>query len=122
MDVAPESEEDEDTIIERRRQLRQAIVSKYHHSAPTSPQEGSSPAHNSDADSDAVIGELLEEEEGQDGEEGEGEGLVKDDPKEAVKEQEELKRKKTSLSALREAVNGDMFTEEDLFKERQLVR
>lgn len=124
--MALESEEDEDTIIERQRQKRQAIVSKYQQSMPSTPQQVESPAPPSDAGSDAIgerIEKELEEEAEQQralGEGGEGEGLVKADPKEEVKEQEELKKKKTSLSALREAIrNGDMFTE-DLFTEMQL--
>lgn len=122
LDVEPETDEDEDSIIERRRQLRQAIVNKYHQSAPTTPP-GSSPAPPSDADSDAA-GERIEEELKEEGRllaEAEGdkeEGLVKNDPKEEVKIQEELKKKKTSLSALRDAIrNGDMFSEENLFTE-----
>ena len=129
--MEPESEEDEDAIIERRRQLRQAIVNKYHQSVPTSPQEGSSPAPPSEANSDAarerIEAELEEEEEERQlEEEGEGEGgvsgLVKTDPVEEKVVRDELKKKKTSLSALRESIrNGDMFCEEDLFTEMQLV-
>ena len=127
LDVAPESEEDEDTIIERQRQLRKAIVNKYHQSVPTTPQ-GASPAPPSEANSDVIeerIGEELQEEERllEKAEEGDrDEGIVKNDPKEEVNAQEELKKKKTSLSALREAIrNGDMFSEGDLFQEMQLV-
>ena len=133
LDLEPESEEDEDAIIERRRQLRKAIVSKYQSSAPATPQqEDVSPSSSprSPASSE-VIGERieaeLEEEEKRRKEieeEGEGDkmdGITKRDPKEEVKAQEELKRKKTNLSALREAIrNGDMFSE-DLFTEMQLV-
>ena len=56
LDIEPESE-DEDAIIERRRQLRQAIVQKYRNSS-LPPTEASSvnpsPAPPSDADSDTV--------------------------------------------------------------------
>ena len=45
MDVDIESE-DEDAIIERRRQLRQAIVQKYQSSQPTS--RASTPTSNAD--------------------------------------------------------------------------
>lgn len=128
LDLEPESEEDEDAIIERRRQLRQAIVQKYHHSAPTSPR-ASSPAP-SEADSE-TIGERVEaelKEEGRRLEEVDGDGeevsrLTKKDPKEEQRAQDELRKKKTSLSALRESIrNGDMFCEEDLFTEMQLVK
>lgn len=123
--MEPESDEDEDTVIERRRQLRQAIVNRYHQPAPDTPQDAS-PSPPSDADSD-VIGERIEEEleeqereleEAEGNEDNTTSGLVKNDPKEEVKEQEELKKKKTSLSALRDSIrNGDMFSEENLFTE-----
>lgn len=129
IDLEPESEEDEDTIIERRRQLRQAIVQKYQQSAPTTPQLPSSPAPPSEVDSETaentVEAEL--EEEGRRLEKEGGEEMSElrkeEDPTEVKKREEELKQKKTDLSALRAAVrNGDMFSEEDhLFKEVQLV-
>lgn len=57
LDIEPESE-DEDAIIERRRQLRQAIVQKYRNNSQPPGTEASSmnpsPAPPSDADSDAV--------------------------------------------------------------------
>ena len=52
LDVEPESDEDEDTIIERRRQLRQAIVNKYA-SSPTAPP--------SEVDSETAIEKRIEE-------------------------------------------------------------
>lgn len=56
LDIEPESE-DEDAIIERRRQLRQAIVQKYRNNSQP-PTEASSinpsPAPPSEADSDIV--------------------------------------------------------------------
>ena len=56
LDIEPESE-DEDAIIEKRRQLRMAIVQKYRNSSQP-PTEASSinpsPAPPSEADSDAV--------------------------------------------------------------------
>lgn len=123
--MEPASEEDEDAIIERRRQLRQAIVNKYHQSAPTSPH-GSNPTPPSEANS-SDIGERLEddlEEEEEEGEEGEDKArsvLTKKDVKEEARAQEELKKKKTSLLALRESVRN-MFDEENHFTEKQLVR
>lgn len=129
VDVEPESEEDEDAIIERRRQLRQAIVQKYQHSAPTTPQaEATSPAASSEVDSESMektVEAELEEEGRRLEEEGceETSELRKDeDPTEIKMREEELKKKKTDLSALRAAVrNGDMFSEEYLFEEVQLV-
>lgn len=56
LDIEPESE-DEDAIIERRRQLRQAIVQKYNNNSQTPTEVSSinpSPAPPSEADSDAV--------------------------------------------------------------------
>lgn len=130
LDLEPESDEDEDAIIERRRQLRQAIVNKYQTSAPTTPQVPSSPAPASEADSEAIsqeVKEQLEEEEKMLEEVGEEEkeersGLIKKDPEEEAKREVELRKKKTSLLALRESVrNGDMFDEGDLFEEIHLV-
>ena len=132
LDVEPESDEDEDTIIERRRQLRQAIVNKYHQPEPTTPQASSPTAPPSEMDSGMAIEERIEEvleeekkeEEGRqggvgvEGQEGSTSGFIKKDIGEEVKVQEELKKKKTSLSALRDAIrNGDMFSEENLFTE-----
>ena len=138
LDVEPESDADEEAILERRRQLRQAIVNKYRQSAPTTPQGAAgeaetSPAPPSEADSE-TIGEKAaaevqeeqkreEEEGGGEGEEGEG-GVSKKDPEEEQRAQEELKKKKTNLAALREQVrNGDrdMFSDDYLFLEMQLV-
>ena len=128
MDLELEDEEDEDAIIERRRQLRQAIVDKYKPSAPTTPQQdASSPAAPSEADSDALGDKVKEElaEEGRRLEEAETNGdvstpaLIKDDPMEKMKAQEELKTKKTNFSALRAAIrNGDMFEEDFVTKVR----
>ena len=57
LDIEPESE-DEDAIIERRRQLRQAIVQKYRNNSQPPGTEASSinpsPAPPSEADSDTV--------------------------------------------------------------------
>ena len=54
LDIEPESE-DEDAIIERRRQLRQAIVQKYNSQTPTEVSSiNPSPSPPSEADSDAV--------------------------------------------------------------------
>ena len=121
LDVEPE---DEDTIIERRRQLRLAIVNKYHQPGPTTPQASSPTTPPSEVDSETAIEERIEEvleEEGRqegvgvEGQEGSTSGLVKKDTGEEVKVQEELKKKKTSLPALRDAIcNGDMFSEENL--------
>lgn len=129
VDLEPESEEDEDAIIERRRQLRQAIVQKYQQSAPTTPQpEVTSPSPPSEVDSETaektVEAELEEEERRLEEEGGEetSELRKEEDPTEVRKREEELKKKKTDLSALRAAVrNGDMFSEEYLFPEVQLV-
>lgn len=131
--MEPESEEDEDAIIERRRQLRQAIVSKYQPSEPSTPM-GAEPSPPRSPASSEAIGERIEaelkeeEEERKKREEEEGgearemDGIVKKDLKEEVKVQEEIKGRKTKLLALRESVrNGDMFSE-DLFTEMQLVR
>lgn len=64
----------------------------------------------------------LEEEKAKE-EDGEDSRLTKRDPKEEARVVAELKKKKTNLSALRERIrNGDMFCEEDLFTEIQLVR
>ena len=128
--MEPESEEDEDTIIERRRQLRQAIVQKYQLQAPGTPQEATSStalASETESNSAENIIEAELEEEGRRLEEEGGEETSElrkeEDPKEMKKREEELKKTKTDLSALRAAVrNGDMFSEEDhLFTELQLV-
>lgn len=136
LDVEPESE-DEDALIERRRQLRQAIMQKYQHLQP--PTEGSSLAtspaksESSNADSDKVGDEAardLEEtihqeeiklrekkDEGQESEE-----TVKKDIPLSQGEEEEQEKKKLSLRAMKAAVrNGDMFSEEDMFGEKALV-
>ena len=124
LDVEPECDEDEDTIIERRRQLCQAIVNKYHQPGPTTPQASRPTTPPSEVDSETVIEERIEEvleeekkeEEGRqegvgvEGQEGSTSGLVKKDTGEEVKVQEELMKKKTSLSALRDAIrNGMLF-------------
>ena len=129
LDVEPESDQDEDTIIEWRRKLHQAIVNKYHQPGPTTPQASSPTAPLSEVDSETAIRERIEEvleeekkeEEGRqegvgvEGQEGSTSGLVKKDTGEEVKVQEELGR---VLSALRDAIrNGDMFSEENLFTE-----
>ena len=123
-----ESEEDEDAIIERRRQLRQAIVNKYQQSDTTTPL-GTSPPPPTEADAEAA-GMKIEaelEEEGRRIEDAQGDkemsGLTKADPKEEMKAKEELKKKKTNLSALRASIrNGDMFSDDYLFNEVHLVR
>ena len=130
LDIEPESE-DEDAIIERRRQLRQAIVQKYQQSLP--PTEVSSRATSlarSDADSDTVGDEATKDLEKsiqlaklkiqQKVEEGESSvGPAKMD---AGADSSEMKQKTSNLLAVRAAVrNGDMFSEE-LFGEKYLVR
>lgn len=136
LDVEPESDEDEEAILERRRQLRQAIVNKYRQSAPGTPQQPDSPAPPSEADSE-MIGEKAaadaKEEEEEEKREMEGEqegeeggvasGLTKKDPEEEVRAQDELKKKKTNFAALRKEIrNGeDMFSEVYVFPEIQLV-
>ena len=127
--MEPESEEDEDAIIKRRRELRQAMVDKYQQSVSTTPM-ATSPAPPTQEDTDAAekgIEEELEEEgrrlEGAEKDEEKTSGLKKEDPKEEEKVQDELKKKKTNLLALRASVrNGDMFSEEYLFTEVQLVK
>ena len=114
LDVEPESDEDEDTISERRRQLRQAIVNKYHQQVPTTPQASSPTTPPSEVGSETAIEECIEEEkkgeEGQqegvgvEGQEGSTSGLVKKDTGEKVKVQEELKKKMTILSALHDGI------------------
>ncbi len=128
LDLEPESEEDEDAIIKRRRELRQAIVDKYQQSLPSTPMV-TSPAPPTQEETDAaekVIEEELKEEGRRlveaEGDEEKTSGLKKEDPKEDEKEQDELMKKKTNLKALRASVrNGDMFSDEYLFTEVQLV-
>ncbi len=138
LDVALESE-DEDAIIERRRQLRQAIVQKYKENFLTPQAEMSSlattPARSdtSGEDSDAVgteaakdLEETIHQEEMKrrlEDAEGEGGSSVGVGKVEAVSEME-LVQRKTNLQAMKAAVrNADMFSEEDMFGEKKyLVR
>ena len=77
LDVEPESDEDEDTIIERRRQLHQAIVNKYHQPGPTTPQASSPTTPPSEVNLETAIRERIEEvlEEEKEEEEGRQEGV-----------------------------------------------
>lgn len=129
LDIEPESE-DEDAIIERRRQLRQAIVQKYQPVVEVSSM-ATSPAHSkSSEDSDTVGDEAakdLEEtlhlaelkmKELKD----EGDGSV-GPAKKGVGDGEEQEQKRSNLQAMKAAVrNGDMFSEGDMFGEKYLVR
>ena len=105
LDVEPESDEDEDTIIERRRQLRQAIVNKYHQPGPTTPQASSPAAPPSEVDSETAIEERIEEA-GRGGSGGSGGVHLGSRQEEEVKVQEELKKKMTSQSALCDAIRN----------------
>ena len=99
-------------------------MNKYHQPGPTTPQALSPTTPPSEVDSETAIEErieeVLEEEEegrqegvGVEGQEGSTSGLVKKDTGEEVKVQEELK-KKTSLSALRDAIrNGPGYVNRD---------
>ena len=117
-----ESAEDEDAIINKRRDLRQAIMDKYKPSAPTTPL-GTSPPPPTEAEAAGMKIEAELEEEGhriEDAQEDkEMSGLTKAGPKEEMKAKEELK--KTNLSALRASIrNGDMFSDDFLFTEVQV--
>ena len=107
-------------------------MNKYHQPGPTTPQASSPTTPPSEVDSETAIEERIEEvleekeeeEEGRqegvglEGQEGSTSGFIKKYIGEEVKVQEELKKKKTSLSALRDTIrNGDMFSEENLFSE-----
>ena len=102
-------------------------MNKYHQPGPITPQASSPTAPPSEVDSETAIEECIEEvleeekkeEEGRqegvgvEGQEGSTSDLVKKGTGEEVKVQEELKKKRTSLSALHDAIcNGDMFSEE----------
>ena len=128
LDVEPESE-DEDAIIERRRQLRQAIVQKYL-PAPEVSSMATTPARSeSSEDSDTVgneatkdleetlhwaelkMKELKEERGGSVGPEKQG-------------KEEKQEQKRSNIQAMKAAVrNGDMFSEieGDMFGEKYLV-
>lgn len=136
LDVELESE-DEDAIIERRRQLRQAIVQKYKVQLPQTEMSSlaTTPARSdtSGEDSDTVGNEatkdleetLHQEEMKRQQEEAEGRGSSVGVVKGEVVSKLELVQKKTSLQAMKAAVrNADMFSEEDtLFGEKKyLVR
>ena len=128
LDVEPESE-DEDAIIERRRQLRQAIVQKYL-PVPEVSSMATTPARSeSSEDSDTVgkeatkdleetlhwaelkMKELKEERGGSVGPEKQG-------------KEEKQEQKRSNIQAMKAAVrNGDMFSEieGDMFGEKYLV-
>ena len=130
MDIEPESEEDEDAIIERRRQLRRAIEQKYQDSASATPNRQSlSPSPPSDVAVESVertIEEELEEEGQRLQEVGkEEEELRKDDPIQQKEEENELKEQRSKIMALRAQVRienekKDMFSSE-YFEEMHLV-
>ena len=134
LDIEPESE-DEDAIVERRRQLRQAIVQKYQQllnpSSTEPPSLAVSPTPSADSDDVGNVAAKDLEESIQQAElkikqkvaeEGEG-GKGSVGPSKAEgrqREEEEAKQQKSNLLAVREAVrNGDMF--EDMFSEKYLV-
>jgi len=129
LDIEPESEEDEDAIIERRRQLRRAIEQKYNDSASATPQmKTPSPSPSSDVAVESVERTIKEEleEEGQrlqeKGEDGEEE-LRKEDPAQQKEEENELKEQRSKIMALRAQVRNekkDMFSSE-YFEEMHLV-
>ena len=146
-DVEPEDvEEDEDAIIERRRQLRQAIVEKYQSSQPqtTSSSRASSPARSedngegagSDVDDAAAVDKAVKdleesirrEEENRKTREQlatmDSPGIAKGIATTAVEGAgEEEKQRPSSLAAVKAALrNGDMFSEEDMFGEKHMVR
>ena len=135
MDIEPESE-DEDTIIERRRQLRQAIVQKYQQQpqpvtevsslATTPAPSEASAGGDSDAVGDEAVRELeetLHEAELKMKEEKEGSGSVGPAKMEATAAgKSDLEEKKSSLLAMKAAVrNADMFSEEDMFGEKKYL-
>ena len=128
LDVEPESE-DEDAIIERRRQLRQAIVQKYLPTVEVSSMATTPARSESSEDSDTVgneaakdleetlhqaelkMKELKEERGGSVGPEKQG-------------KEEKQEQKKSNIQAMKAAVrNGDMFSEieGDMFGEKYLV-
>ena len=128
LDVEPESE-DEDAIIERRRQLRQAIVQKYLPAAEVSSMATTPARSESSEDSDTVgkeatkdleetlhwaelkMKELKEERGGSVGPEKQG-------------KEEKQEQKRSNIQAMKAAVrNGDMFSEieGDMFGEKYLV-
>ena len=128
LDIEPESE-DEDAIIERRRQLRQAIVQKYQPLAEVSSMATSPAPSKSSEDSDTVGDEAakdLEEtlhlaelkmKELKD----EGEGSV-GPAKQLAEGADGKEQKRSNLQAMKAAVrNGDMFCEGDMFGEKYLV-
>ncbi len=137
LDIEPESEEDEDAIIERRRQLRRAIEQKYQDSASATPQaqtlSPSPPSEIAVESSEKSIEEELGEEEerleqrsgegDEEAEPGEREELSKEDPAQLKEEELELKQEKSKFSALRASLRSDktdMFSSEH-FEEMQLV-
>ena len=124
--------EDEETILERRRQLRQAIVQKYRVPGTEASSLAVSPTRSRSASADSVtVGDVAaqdleltiqEEEERlkEKGEEVEGEAVKKEE--DGGEEEAEKARVRSSLQAMKAAVrNGDMFTEGDMFGEKYLV-
>ena len=129
LDIEPESE-DEETILERRRQLRQAIVQKYATPGTEPPSLTISPAGTPSSSADSVtVGDAAardfeatvhEEEERLKERGGVEDGVVK---KGEEGGREEKERVRSSLQAMKAAVrNGDMFCEGgDMFGEKYLV-
>ena len=132
----PESE-DEEAIIRRRRELRQAIVQKYQVPQPMTetsslattpaPSEGSADSDVVGDEATKALEEMIQEAEmkrkqrmGDEGEESVGPAKTAVRPDE--KETEEREKKKSSLLAVRAAVrSNDMFSEGDMFGEKYLV-
>ena len=128
----PESE-DEEAIIRRRRELRQAIVQKYQLSQPITeasslattpaPSEGSPDIDAVGDEAAKALEELIQEKMKQRvGDEG-GESVGPTKTTVPPDEEEERERKKSNLLAVKAAVrNTDMFSEGDIFGEKYLVR
>lgn len=132
----PESE-DEEAIIRRRRELRQAIVQKYQVSQPLTeasslattpaPSEGSPDSDVVGDEATKALEELLIQEAemkmkqrvGDEGGDSVGPAKTTVNPD----EEEEREKKKSNLLAVKAAVrNTDMFSEGDIFGEKYLVR
>ena len=130
LDIELESE-DEDTVIERRRQIRQAIMQKYNQPQTEASSVASTPGRSeASKDSDTVGDEAakdlevtLQEAEVKIRQRKESEGRDSIGPaKKIAPGKAELEAKKSSLLAIKAAVrNGDMFCEGDMFGEKYLV-
>jgi hypothetical protein len=131
LDIEPDSE-DEDAILERRRQLRRAIEEKYQALNPAAASPAKSEAS---ADSDLVgiqaaedLKESLEQAEQEMRQKKKSsvtENGASDSPGPAKEEGQrgsKVASQRSSLLAMKKAINGDMFTEEkNMFEEKYLV-